>query len=140
MLKIIQSIYSRLSGDSALVALLHSDGPGLPAIHHEWGPHNSGPYIVLLWLPVSVVADDTSQATLQVSIFDTSTAEGSSSYLTCIEIRDRVVMLLDRFKDLTGEQNIRSFQTGENSSPEESGRIRQYDIQFTVRFSRTSDI
>lgn len=139
MKDVMQAIYQRLSSDAALGTKLAEAAPGVPAIYAEWGERKQSPYIVLTYLPSSAPADLQVEGTLQVDIFDRRDEPGGS-YLRCLEIRDDVVRLLDRFKAGAGDLNLRVYYNGENPTAPDGGRYRRHLVEFQYRSNRTADL
>lgn len=140
MRTIIEQVYNRLSTDPILLSMLAQDQWGLPAIYHEWGEREKGPYLVMTWLGFTITSDDQAQGFLQIDLFDRTTPTGSTSYGPLMDIRDRVVHLLDRYRAGAGVTNTRLFHDNEQQMPSDSGRMRRYRVDFQVFYTRTLDI
>jgi len=139
MIQVIQSIFSALSIDTLLTQKLTDDGLGNPAIYSSWGLRDSGPYIIISYLPSNEEYYNQNSMDIQIDIFDRGDQE-ALSYVRCYEIRQDIVRILDGYKDDFGGNNIRCYYTSEQPILEDEGRYRRYMISFESRYNRTFDV
>jgi len=139
MISVIQSIFSSLASDVQLKLKLTDDGLGNPAVYSSWGLRDTGPYIVISYLPSTEQYYNQNSMEIQIDIFDRGDEEGVS-YIRCYEIRKEVVRILDGYKDNSSNTNIRVFYNSEQPIKEDDGRYRRYMVSFESRYNRTFDV
>lgn len=137
--RVMQAIYDRLAGDEPLRYMLAEDpDTHLPAVYDTWTHHETGPYVTL-----TTQVDDTldraiDQGSIQVDVWDRGPQ--TQGRVSVLDIRDRIVAILDQYYDRSGPSLIRFYKSGESPENEDSGRMRRWRLTFVVRWGRATDI
>ena len=138
MLKVKQQIYQALTQDAQLTSEL-ADFNGNPAVFGKWGRSEVSPYIVITYASSNEEYYAQNSSELQLDIFERR-GQSSDSAINLYAIRDHLVRILDGYRSLNGEQNLRVYYNSESEMQDDDGRLRRYMISFEVRHMRFNDV